>query len=183
MLGSRNEAGELTRTVKARLLPAGAVLIEADERERVALAARFGIVSIEALSARIDLELCSKGVRAEGRLQADITQICAVSSEPFPVRIDEPIALRFIAAGTVTLTPSDEDAIDFDVTADDCDEIEYEGENFDLGEAVAQSLGLAIDPYAEGPGADAARAKAGIMAEGEEDGPLAAGLAALRNNR
>ena len=31
MLGSNNEAGELTRMVKARLLPASAVLVEADE--------------------------------------------------------------------------------------------------------------------------------------------------------
>lgn len=169
--------------VKARLLPAGAVLIEADERERAALAERFGIVSIEALDARVELELCSKGVRAEGTLQADITQICAVSSEPFPVRIEETISLRFIEAGTASLAPSDEDAIDFDVTADDCDEIEHEGESFDLGEAVAQSLGLAIDPYAEGPAANAARRKAGIIKEGEEEGPLAAGLAALRKKK
>jgi hypothetical protein len=51
---------------------------------------------------------------------------------------------------------------------------------FDLGEAVAQTLGLAIDPYAEGPNADAARKAAGIVAEGEQDGPMAALLAALK---
>ncbi|MEL7518685.1 MAG: DUF177 domain-containing protein [Pseudomonadota bacterium] len=182
MLGSNNEAGELTRMVKARLLPASAVLVEADERERAALAERFGIEAIESLSASVELEQCQKGVRAEGFLKARITQLCAVSEEPFPVKIDEPVVLRFIESGTSTLTPSDEDEIDFDLTADDCDEIEYGGESFDLGEAVAQTLGLAIDPYAEGPGASAARKKAGIVEEGQHDGPLAAALSALKKD-
>ena len=180
MLGSKSNAPELTRVVKARLLPAGAVIIEADERERAALAERFGVVAVNSLNAEITLDLCSKGVRAEGTMQAEITQACAVSSEEFSVVIEELIVLRFIEEGTVQLTPSEDDEIDFDLTADDCDEIEYAGDSFDLGEAVAQTLGLAIDPYAEGPGADAARKKAGIIAEGQQNGPLAAGLAALR---
>ncbi|MEM7689346.1 MAG: DUF177 domain-containing protein [Pseudomonadota bacterium] len=180
MLGSKNEAPELTRMVKARLLPASAVLVEADERERAALADRFGIVSIEALSAQVELEQCQKGVRAQGALQAQITQICAVSGDPFRVAIEEPITLRFIEHGSAALTPSDDDDIDFDLTTEDCEEIEYDGESFDLGEAVAQTLGLAIDPYAEGPNANAVRKKAGIVEEGQQDGPLAQALAALK---
>lgn len=178
MLGSKSDAPELTRVIKARLLPASAVLIEADERERAALAERFGVVSIEKLSAEIELDLCKKGVRAEGSMRAELTQACAVSGEDFPVTVAEPITLRFIEAGSLTLTPSEDDEIDFDLTPEDCDEIEYAGDSFDLGEAVAQSLGLAIDPYAEGPSAAAARKEAGIVEEGQGDGPLAAGLAA-----
>lgn len=52
----------------------------------------------------------------------------------------------------------------------------------DLGEAVAQSLGLAIDPYAIGPDADTARKEVGIVQEGEQEGPLAAALAALKKD-
>jgi hypothetical protein len=69
---------------------------------------------------------------------------------------------------------------EIELEADDCDEIEFAGEMFDLGEAVAQSLGLAIDPYAEGPDADAARTAAGIVQEGEVRGPLADLLAGLK---
>ena len=162
------------------MLPADAVRIEADLRERTELAQRFGIVSIERLTAEIELDLYSKGIRATGQMRAAITQACAVSGEPFAVTIEEPIPLRFIEEGSATLVPSEDDEIDFDLTADDCDEIEYAGDGFDLGEAVAQSLGLAIDPYAEGPHAADVRRKAGIITEGEVDGPLAAGLAALR---
>ena len=68
------------------------------------------------------------------------------------------------------------------ISPEELDEIEYHGEMFDLGEAVAQSLALAIDPYAEGPNADAARKAAGIVLEGEQDGPLAAFLAGLKKN-
>jgi uncharacterized metal-binding protein YceD (DUF177 family) len=182
MLGSRNDAPELTRIVKARLLPASAVLIEADERERAALAERFGVVSIEELRATIELEQGQKGVRAEGVFDAQITQNCSVAGEPFRTSISEPIQLRFIEQGTASLAPSDEDEIDFDLTAEDCDEIEYDGDNFDLGEAVAQSLGLAIDPYAEGPEAATARKAAGIVEEGQKDGPLADALRALKKN-
>jgi hypothetical protein len=43
-------------------------------------------------------------------------------------------------------------------------------------------LGLAIDPYAEGPHADAARAAAGIVPEGEQLGHLADLLAGLKKS-
>lgn len=166
--------------MKVRMLPADAVRIDADERERAALAARFGIASVDALSAQVELENCKKGVRAEGRLQARIMQTCAVSGDDFPVVIEEPIVLRFIEEGSADLAPSEDEDIDFDLTADDCDEIEYAGDAFDLGEAVAQTLGLAIDPYAEGPDAENVRRAAGIVEEGSLGGALAEGLAALK---
>lgn len=180
MLGSKSDAPELTRVVKARMLPASAVVIEADERERVALAERFGILSVERLSAKVELDLCKKGIRAHGSISAEITQACAVSGDPFPVTIEEEITLRFIEEGSNQLAPSEDDDVDYELTADDCDEIEYSGDSFDLGEAVAQTLGLAIDPYAEGPDANAVRKQVGIIEEGQQDGPLAAGLAALK---
>lgn len=178
--GAKNDGIELTRVVKTRMLPASAVVIEADERERKALAERFGIVSVEELHASVALDQCQKGVRAEGALSARITQVCAISGENFQVQIEEPVILRFIEEGSASLQPSEDDNIDFDLTAEDCDEIEYSGDTIDLGEAVAQTLGLAIDPYAEGPNADEVRRKAGIVAEGEQEGPLAAALSALK---
>jgi hypothetical protein len=69
-----------------------------------------------------------------------------------------------------------------ELPANEPDEIEFSGEAFDLGEAVAQSLGLAIDPFAEGPNTDAARREAGIVQEGEGEGPLADLLRGLTPN-
>ena len=51
---------------------------------------------------------------------------------------------------------------------------------FDLGEAVAQDLALAIDPYAVGPGAERARKEAGLLDEAAA-GPFAA-LEALKKS-
>ncbi|WP_443112411.1 YceD family protein [Erythrobacter sp. BLCC-B19] len=164
--------------IKTRPLPGEMVVIEATAEERAALAARFALGAVDQLRAEVALEQRPRAIRATGRLRAAIMQPCAISGEDFPVTIDEAIDLRFIEENQRPATGDEEIELD----ADDCDEIEYAGEMFDLGEAVAQTLGLAIDPYAEGPNADAARLAAGIVQEGEQDGPLAALLAGLKRD-
>jgi len=164
--------------VKTRPLPGGPVVIEASADERAALAARFGLGAVESLRAEVALEQKPRAIRATGRLKAAIMQPCAISGEDFPVSIDEPIDLRFVEENQQPVGEDEE----IELEADDCDEIEYAGDMFDLGEAVAQTLGLAIDPYAEGPNADAARLAAGIVQEGEQLGPLADLLAGLKKS-
>lgn len=167
---------ELTRMVKARPLPGGTVVIEASPEERAALALRFGLGAVESLRAEVALEQRPRAIRATGRLTAQIMQPCAISGEDFPVSIDEAVDLRFVDEGQRPPTEAEE----IELEADDCDEIGFSGEMFDLGEAVAQTLGLAIDPYAEGPDADAVRKAAGIVQEDEVLGPLADLLAGLK---
>jgi len=162
---------ELERLIKVKGLPGEAVMVEADEAERAALAQRFGLTRIDNLRAVVELEQRPTAIRATGTLTAQFLQPCSVSGEDFAVHVDEPLDLRFVEAGASDPLV-DEDA-EIELEAVDCDDIDYSGEAFDLGEAVAQTLGLAIDPYAEGPGADEARAKAGIVKEGEQEGPLA----------
>ncbi|AWW73714.1 DNA-binding protein [Erythrobacter sp. KY5] len=173
---------ELSRLVKVKALPAEPIVIEADAGERAALATRFGLPGIDTLSAKVSLEQRPGAIRATGRLHAAIRQTCAISGEDFPATIDEPVDLRFVEEGAPDPAHDEDGEIEIELKADDCDEIDYSGDAFDLGEAVAQTLGLAIDPYAEGPAADDIRRKAGIVAEGEQDGPLAAALAALKKD-
>ena len=160
--------------VHLRPHPPESLSIEADDRERAGLAARFGVVAINALEAELDFEPDGDAIIATGRLTADLVQNCAVSGEDFPSRVEERLALRFVPAGSIE--PTEEE---IELASDDPDEIEFEGDCIDLGEAVAQSLGLAIDPYAEGPGADEARRTAGIVDESAPRGPLAEALAKL----
>lgn len=89
--------------------------------------------------------------------------------------IDEPLALRFVPASTAVAA---EDEIELDAEA--LDEISYEGTAIDLGEALAQSLALAIDPFACGSEADRVRREYGLDAP-DPAGPFAA-LAALRRD-
>jgi hypothetical protein len=173
---------ELERLVRVRPLPGEAVVIEADAAERAALATRFGLPGIDRLRAEVEVEPRGQAIRARGRLTAAIRQTCAISGEDFPATIEEELDLRFVAQGALDPAVDEEAELEIELEAEDCDEIEYAGDTFDLGEAVAQTLGLAIDPYAEGPGADEARRKAGIVAEGEQEGPLAAALAALKKD-
>lgn len=164
--------------IKVRPLPGEPIVIEANADERAALAVRFGLGAVDSLKATLSLEQRPRAIRVSGRLHAAIRQPCAISGEDFPVTIDEAIDLRFVEENQKPVTENEE----IELQADDCDEIGYSGDMFDLGEAVAQSLGLGIDPYAEGPGAGAARKAAGIVKEGEQDGPLAALLAGLKKD-
>ena len=168
------EKSELERLVRLRAIPAEPVSIEANEAEREALAKRFGLGAVETLVAEASLHPKGQSVRATGELEAKIVQRCAISNEDFPVRITEEFDFRFLPQQEREYDPEEEIELD----AQDCDEIEYEGEAFDLGEAVAQTLGLAIDPFATGPNADAAREEAGIVDE-VATGPFAA-LAGLK---
>ncbi|MBX7459214.1 DUF177 domain-containing protein [Qipengyuania sp. 1NDH17] len=176
-----SDTNELVRLVKPRALPAGTMEVETNEAERAALAKRFGITAIHALTAKVDFSEKDDAVVASGTFSATLEQPCAVTRDDFTYDISEDFSLRFVPAGR--LGEYEEDA-EFELTEEDLDEIEYEGETFDLGEAIAQELGLAIDPYREGPDADAMREEAGI--ESDEDrkpsGPLAEALAALKKD-
>lgn len=165
---------EFSRLVRTRPRPPERLSIAAEAPERAALAERFGVVAIAALEAEVAFKPDGPAIAATGRLTADLVQNCAVSGDDFPTRIEERLDLRFVPAGTIAVTDEE-----IELASDGPDEIEYEGESFDLGEAVAQSLGLAIDPYAEGPNADEVRRAAGIIDESAPRGPLAEALAKL----
>ena len=164
-------APEFSRPIDERQITPRPITMEASAEERTALARRFGIVAIRQLQATVALERAGEAIMARGRLSAAIVQSCAVSGEDLPVRIDEPLALRFVPAAE----PEEEE---LELAESDLDEIPFEGHVFDLGEAVAQSLALAIDPYATGPEAERVRKEAGLSDEAAS-GPFAA-LAALK---
>jgi hypothetical protein len=166
---------EFERFHDVRQLPMGAVTLEATPAECAALAARFGLVAVKWLKAEILLVPDGPTVRATGRLRADVVQSCAVSGDDLAAAIDEPVVLRFVPATSATVGE-----VEIELDAATCDEIEMDGTRFDLGEALAQGLALAIDPFATGPQADAARRKAGLLDE-NSSGPFAAlaGLAKL----
>lgn len=161
---------EFPRAFASRSLPAGPVRLVANADECAALARRFALVAIKSLAAEVAMAAEGAIVSASGRLEAAIVQSCAISGEDLPVAIDEPLALRFVPA-----RPIDQEEIE--LSADELDDIFYTGTTIDLGEAVAQSLALAIDPYLTGPAAEHARQHSGLSTP-EASGPFAA-LAAL----
>lgn len=159
---------EFSRMIDPRHLPQGELAYSASAEECAALAKRFLLVRIDRFEAKVTLTNEGESVRARGRISADLVQSCAVSGDDLQARINEPLALRFVPEGA-DLSGEEE----IELTAEDLDEITMEGGQFDLGEALAQTLALAIDPYAVGPGAEEARRKAGLMGE-DDSGPFAA---------
>jgi uncharacterized metal-binding protein YceD (DUF177 family) len=147
---------EFTRIIDIRHLEAKPVTITASAEEAKALAKRFLLVAVNELEATVTLTRDGPVVNAKGRLKADFVQSCAVSGEDLPMKVDEALEFRFVPATSIETEDLSADQ-EIEITSDDCDEIEYTGERFDLGEAVAQSLGLAIDPFATGPDANRVR--------------------------
>lgn len=166
-------APEFSRPVDRRHLKAAPLRLVAGESERQALAKRFSLISIDRLEAEVSLAADGEAVDAAGTLWAEIVQSCAVTGEDLPVTIEEPLTLRFVPEAPMT-----EEELELDEAQ--LDEIPYSGTVFDLGEAVAQSLALAIDPFATGPQADRVRKEKGLLDEAAA-GPFAA-LAALKKD-
>jgi uncharacterized metal-binding protein YceD (DUF177 family) len=83
-------------------------------------------------------------VLARGALRAKVTQTCVVSLDDFDAPVEEMFQVRFVSVGQET--------DDIDPASDD--EIPFEGNVIDLGEAVAEQLGLVIDPYPRSPGVE-----------------------------
>ncbi|WP_237214794.1 YceD family protein [Falsiroseomonas oryziterrae] len=134
---------EFSRPVRLGLEPRE-LRLEAEAGERAALARRFGILAIHALLAELRLVPEPGGsVRARGRLWAEVEQTCVVTLEPVRQAVSEPLDLRILGEGE---EPADDEP-------DSPDEIESAGGVVDLGEAVAEQLALALDPYPRAEGA------------------------------
>lgn len=109
--------------------------VEADEKERAALAARFSIPQIHTLSGRLLVSPWrGGGVKISGTVDVDLTQVSVVSLEEFRTRASFTVLRYFLPSGK-----SDE------TVEDDADPL-VDGK-VDLGEVVAESVGLELDPY------------------------------------
>jgi uncharacterized metal-binding protein YceD (DUF177 family) len=148
--------------------------IEAEADERAALARRFGLLDIAHLAAEIVLVRKGEDVTATGRIEAAVTQSCVASAAPVEAAVDEPFELLFRPAPS--LGRPDEEV---ELSPSELDVVFYHGAAIDLGEAVAETMALSLDPYPRAPEADETLKAAGVKSE-EEAGPFAA-LAALRD--
>lgn len=160
---------EFSRPVRIDTLGEGGrtLSIDADQAERAALAIRFGLVALDALAAEATLRREGDLLFAEGRIRASVIQACVASGAPVPAMIDETFSLRFV--------PEGEGVEEIELDVEDFDTIDYAGGAVDLGEAVAETLALSLDPFPRSPDADAILKAAGVLSEDEVvSGPFAA---------
>lgn len=128
------------------------VEIAANAEERAALARRFDLVELAELAATLVLRKRGDGiVELTGNYRARLAQPCVVTLDPVWATIAEDVRLFY--GGTLGHPPADIDPLDDDGWPDP-----IEGGVIDVGEAVAQLMALALDPYPRSPGAGAATA-------------------------
>lgn len=147
------------------------IAIEADADERKALARRFGLIAIDRLAAAFAVRRDAAGIFASGHLSGAVVQACSITGDPVSAKIEEDFAIRFVPEGSA-------EGDEVELSEEDCDTVFYTGGAIDLGEAAAETLALALDPFPRSPGAEAALREAGVLGEAET-GPFAA-LAALK---
>ena len=108
--------------------------MEADAGEQAALAHRLSLPAIHTLSAELKAEPWrGSGIKLEGRLSADLEQVSVVSLEAFRRQVEFPVLRYFLPAAAAHAEGDDIDAI--------------EDGSIDMGEVVAETLALELDPY------------------------------------
>ncbi|WP_299443524.1 DUF177 domain-containing protein [uncultured Rhodospira sp.] len=129
--------------------------VEASEAERAALAARFGLTELHRFAATVLVRPLGAGrgvtqVEVSADLEADVEQTCVVTLDRVPGRIAEAVRRRFSddsatddTAAVLDVHPGEDD--------DEADPI-VDG-TIDIGEVLAEALGLALDPHPRAPGA------------------------------
>lgn len=131
------------------------VVIEADERQRRALAEAHGLLSVERW--RADLLVTGwkrNGVKVAGSVTADIVQECVATLDPLPATIESDVSGLFFPedsrigrdgfshGGEIVLDPEGDDAPET-----------FTGSTIDVGALAEEFFGLAIDPYPRKPDA------------------------------
>jgi len=143
--------------------------------ECAALAARFAIPEIRALTARVRLRRLAGGlVRVAGSLAAEVVQSCVVTLCPVVSSVADRFDITFGAA-----PEGDEDELDLSFDSADPPEPIVDG-TIDVGEVVAEHLALALDPFPRS--ADAVFTPPEAAAPAEESASPFAILSRLRKN-
>ena len=149
--------------------------LSADEGERRQIAERLGLRSLDRFDAHATLDRKGEIVRARGRLKAILRQSCVVTDEPVDAHADEPFDIYFLPEPSSS-SPDEE----IELRESDCDVVFHDGGAIDLGQAIADTLALTLEPYPRSPGAEATLKEAGVLTEAEA-GPFAA-LAKLKRS-
>lgn len=138
--------------------------VAAETVERIALARRFGLLELDRLEAAVTLSRTGEEVMVAGTLRAEVVQPCVASGAPVPAALIVPFETLFRpqpAAGR----PDEE----VELSESEMDVVFYDQAEIDLGEAVAETLSLNLDPFPRAPEADAVLRAAGVQREGEEE--------------
>lgn len=153
--------------------------IEAEPPECAALAQRFGLPALHGLEAELKVSRWrGEGLKIKGSFTVDLDQTCVVSLDIFRSTLAGEFENYFLPAGSSAGT--DRTAIA------EGDAEPFEHGIVDMGEAVAEAVALALDPYPKKPGitfADVLEDKASSEAAEPSEASPFAGLERLRKGK
>lgn len=160
------------------------VTLEADDKERQSLAQRWGVSSVEAVAAKLEVSRWKRdGVRVKGSVEARITQSCVVTLEPVTSQIVETIEALFVPEGSRLARVETSDIGEMIVDAEGPDAPEtFHGDMIDLAQICEEFIVLSIDPYPRLEGAEMPPELNGSSAEEERESPFA-GLSGFKTGK
>jgi len=126
----------------------------ATPEECAALAARFDLPEVKSLSWQVKSAPWRSGVRITGHIRASVVQECVVTLDPVPAEINEPFDRGFLPFAD--LYSADKPGSEHEIVADSGlgDIPETLTDPLDVGNIVAEELGVALDPYPRKDGLD-----------------------------
>lgn len=145
------EKNEFSYPVEVSRIPTTAMKMELDasEKEKAALAKRFGIPAVNVLKASVVLKALGGGrVRVSGHFEADVTETCVVSLENFDEKISDSFSVLYSTENAQTSLKTNE--IDLDAEEEEETDV-IENGKIDVGELVAEYFSLSLDPFPKRP--------------------------------
>jgi uncharacterized metal-binding protein YceD (DUF177 family) len=154
------------------------IKVSLDEPTRAALAMELKLSAIDSFEATLVVAPLRGGIRALGRLVAEIVQPSVVTFEPVGQHVDEVVDRVFLPEphGYQKPTPGSELFVDLE---DDDFPDHIDGPEVDLSALLIETLALAIDPYPRH--AEESLDSLGVDLGNEPSGPFA-GLEKLKRS-
>ena len=118
---------------------------DAEAVKRIVKALDLG--SLSAFEADVKIAPARVGWTLTGRVVATLEQVCGITLEPLPVKVDERFSIDLVEA-----VEPETDEIELTLDDDSPDVIE-EG-RIDLGQYAVEQLALQLDPFPRKPGAE-----------------------------
>jgi len=146
------------------------VRLVADETTRARIAEALGLPGVQRLQADLQVRPWLDGAEIEGRIDADVTQICGVSLDPFEAPVTDAFVVHVVPAGSPLAPAADADEVELQLEAEDPPDV-ASGDVIDLAAYVVEYFALALDPFPRKPG---------VAFEAPEDPPVESPFAALK---
>ena len=121
-----------------------------DDAARARIVKALNLASLASLEAEMTISPAHVGWKLSGRILAVAEQVCGITLESLPVRIDE----RFIIDLVEASRTADDEATEVEVTLEDDAPDVIEESRIDLGQYAVEQLALALDPFPRKPGAE-----------------------------